>query len=109
MNHAAFAGHLTDDPARRDTTAGVVTTFRLAVHDGRHRLWIDVEAWGHLAGSAATHLTKGRLVGVTGKLRNHPYTHNGQRRDYWHLVANDISYLDIRQPTGHHSASDERV
>src|SRR4051794_10160507 len=93
MNTVTLVGHLHDDPARRDTAGGVVTTFRLAVHDRRHRLWIDVEAWGQLAG-IATRLTKGRQVGVTGKLRNKPYTAaSGERRDHWYIAANDLSLL----------------
>jgi len=88
MNVVTLAGRLHDDPARRDTPQGVVTTFRLAVSDRRHRLWIDVETWGHLAGIAAAHLTRGRAVGVTGTLRNKPYTTgDGQRRDHWFIAA----------------------
>jgi single stranded DNA-binding protein len=94
MNTVTLVGHLQDDPARRDTAGGVVTTFRLAVQDRRHRLWIDVEAWGQLAGLAAR-LTKGRQVGVTGKLRNKPYTAtSGERRDHWYIAANDLSFLE---------------
>lgn len=94
MNTVTLVGHLQDDPARRDTAGGVVTTFRLAVQDRRHRLWIDVEAWGQLA-ALATRLTKGRQVGVTGKLRNKPYTAtSGERRDHWYIAANDLSFLD---------------
>lgn len=94
MNLVAIVGRLTDDPARRDTTTGVVATFRLDIRDGKHRLWIDVEAWGHLAGTTARHLTKGRLVSVTGKLRNRPYQRDGQRRDHFFVAATDIGYLD---------------
>src|SRR3712207_3259084 len=104
MNLVAFVGHLTDDPARRDTNAGVVTTFRLDIRDGKNRLWIDVEAWGHLAGTAAKHLTKGRLVSVTGKLRNRPYQRDGQRRDYFHVAAHDIVYLDAPRGRDHDAA-----
>lgn len=94
MNTITLVGHLQDDPARRDTTSGVVTTFRLAVQDRRHRLWIDVEAWGQLAG-IANRLSKGRQVGITGKLRNKPFTTAaGDRRDHWYIAANDLSFLE---------------
>ena len=65
MNVVTLTGRLHNDPARRETSKGVVTTFRLAVDANRHRLWIDIETWGQLAGTA-THLTKGRHVAVTG-------------------------------------------
>ena len=96
MNVITLAGRLQADPARRDTPKGVVATFRLAVTDHKHRLWIDIETWGHLAGTAAAHLSKGRTVGVTGKLRNKPYTTDGQRRDHWYIAATDIHFLDHR-------------
>jgi len=100
MNTIVLVGTLHGDPARRDTTSEVVTTFRLAVHDHRHRLWIDIEAWGQLAGTAAAHLTNGRCIGVTGRLRNKPYTaRDGQRRDHWHVLATDIWTLDPDRPT----------
>ena len=51
MNVLTLTGRIGDEPVRRDTTKGVVCEFRLAV-DGRPRLWIVVETWGHLAGAA---------------------------------------------------------
>lgn len=95
MNVITLTGRLHNDPARRDTPKGVVATFRLAVDTNRHRLWIDIDTWGHLAGTVAAHLTKGRLIAVTGSLRNTPYTdRSGQRRDHWHVHADRISFLD---------------
>jgi hypothetical protein len=52
MNSVNLTGRLIHDPSPRDTRRGVVASFRLAV-DARPRVWIDVEAWGHLAGDAA--------------------------------------------------------
>ena len=57
MNCLNLTGRLTNDPVRRDTSHGVVAVFRLAVDDRTHRLWIDVETWGRLAGIVAAHLT----------------------------------------------------
>jgi single-stranded DNA-binding protein len=99
VNVVSLIGRVETDPARRDTTAGVVTTFRLAVTHHRHRLWIDVEAWGQLAGTANSHLHRGRRVGVTGALRNKPYTtRDGQRRDHWYVAVNDITFDESPAP-----------
>ena len=62
MNSYNCTGRLTTDPARRDTTKGVVAEFRLAVDGRPNRVWIDVEAWGHAAGTVATYLTARRHV-----------------------------------------------
>jgi single-stranded DNA-binding protein len=111
MNVITLTGRLHSNPVRRETTKGVVTTFRLTVDANRHRLWIDIEVWGHLAGTVHTHLTKGRPVAVTGSLRNTQYTdREHQRRDYWYVAADRITFLDLptfdpppeeKAPNGH--------
>ena len=70
MNVLTLTGRLGSDPVRRDTTNGVVCEFRLAV-DGRPRIWITVETWGHLAGTCAQHLHDGRRVAISGTLLGH--------------------------------------
>lgn len=62
-------GVISNDIVRRETKNGVVTTFRLETGAPRGRkLWIDVECWGHLAGTIAHHGETGREVGVSGRL-----------------------------------------
>jgi single stranded DNA-binding protein len=95
MNNVNFTGHLTNDPIRRDTTNGVVVAFRLAVDDRPERLWIDVEAWGQLAGIVATHLIRRRHVAVTGRLRDRQYHDRaGEQRNHVFVVADRITFLD---------------
>lgn len=96
MNVITLTGYLHNDPARRDIPShGVVAEFRLAVREPRHRLWIDVECWGQLAGTVAAHLIKGRHVAVTGELRHTTYHgRDGQRREDWTVRADRITFLD---------------
>lgn len=95
MNNVNLTGRLTNDPARRDTTKGVVTTFRIAVDDRPDRLWIDVETWGHLAGVTAAHLCQRRHVAVTGRLRSNTYHDaDGHRRQRFYVIADRITFLD---------------
>lgn len=101
MNVIMLTGRLHNDPVRRDTPHhGVVAEFRLAVRrEPRHRLWIDVESWGQLAGTVAAHLTKGRHVAVTGELRHTSYHgRDGQRHDDWKVHADRITFLDSPPP-----------
>ena len=72
MNVLSVTGRLTGDPARRDTSKGVVCEFRIAV-DGQRRMWLPVTCWGHLAGLCARHLRAGRRVAVSGQLRVDEY------------------------------------
>ena len=94
MNVLTVTGRLADEPVRRETFRGVVCEFRLAV-DGRPRLYVTVQAWGHLAGRCAQHLTTGRHVGVTASLRRDQWIgRDGERADRWYTRANDVAFLD---------------
>ena len=93
MNVVTITGRLVSEPARIETSRGVKATFRLAV-DGRPRLWIDIDTWGHLAGICATHLTKSRHVAVTGRLECDEWNdRDGQHRNRWHINADRVSFL----------------
>ena len=51
MNVLTVTGRLADDPVRRETPKGVVCEFRLAV-DGRPRLYLTIQTWGHSPAAA---------------------------------------------------------
>ena len=94
MNSVNLTGRLIHDPSRRDTPRGVVASFRLAV-DARPRVWIDVEAWGHLAGTVATYLYARRHIAVTGRLAYAEYhDRNGHKQATYRVVADRIQFLD---------------
>lgn len=94
MNVVALTGRLTNDPVRKETSAGVVVEFRLAV-DARPRLFIDVETWGPPAGKAAAHLTKRRRVGVSGSLVcDEWHDRSGEKRSRAKVRVREITYLD---------------
>ena len=103
MNTITITGRVENDPIRKETNDSVVTTFRLA--SGRSgnrggRLWIDIDAWGQLGGTAARSATKGRTVVVNGRLQARSYENrDGDKITVWSIVASDIEYLD--KPTRH--------
>ena len=98
MNTITVTGRLTGVPARVETARGVTAGFRLAVH-GRHRIWIDVDTWGRLAGTCAAHLAKGRTVAVTGRLACDEWTgRDGDQRTRWHIIATAVTFLDAPCP-----------
>jgi single-stranded DNA-binding protein len=113
MNSVNLSGRLVHDPTRRETHRGVVASFRLAV-DGRPRVWIDVEAWGHLAGTGATYLTARRHVGVTGRLAYTEYhDRNGHTQASVRVIADRVGFLDLSSsgdvstaPVNHTSAAE---
>jgi len=100
MNVVAMTGCLTADPARKETTRGVVTTFRIGSDDSP-RVWVDVESWGHLAGTCAAHLARGRHVAVAGALAHAQWNdRNGERRERWFIRATKVTFLDRPKAAG---------
>jgi single-stranded DNA-binding protein len=95
MNVLTVTGHLTTDPARRDTAKGVVCEFRVLV-DGQRRLWLPVVVWGHLAGVCRKHLHTGRRVAVSGQLCVDEYISTGETKRRWYLRGEHVTFLDAR-------------
>ena len=97
MNVIAMTGRLASDVAHRQIDGhGAVAEFRFAV-DGRSSIFLTVETWGHSAGKAASHLTKGRRIAITGRWAQREYLDrrgDGQKRQVDYVVAHDITYLD---------------
>jgi single-strand DNA-binding protein len=98
MNHIIIAGRVEDDPVRKEVNGSVLCAFRLA--SGRAgskggRVWIDVETWGHLAGTCYQHLTKGRSVIVAGRLTQKQWADpaTGERRTRQIVTASDVDFI----------------
>lgn len=108
INQVTLVGRLARDPEMRTTGEGVPRTwFVLAVPRGsagadgdREADFINVVAWRQLASTVAEHLTKGRLVGVTGRLRISNFEgQDGARRTTTEVVADQVVFLDApRKP-----------
>jgi single-strand DNA-binding protein len=95
MNVVALTGRLVSDVAHRHIDGhGAVAEFRIAV-DGRSPIYLTVETWGHSAGKAAAHLTKGRRIAITGRWAQREFLdRTDQRRQVDYIVAHDLTYLD---------------
>lgn len=109
INHITLVGRLARDPDVRVTGEGVPRAwFVLAVprayasRDGeREADFISVVAWRQLATVIGEHLTKGRLVGVTGRLQVSTLeSGDGSRRTSAEVVADGVVFLDApRRPS----------
>ncbi|HIE52628.1 MAG TPA: single-stranded DNA-binding protein [Armatimonadetes bacterium] len=89
VNRIVLVGRLTRDPELRYTPNGVpVAQFRIAVdrpfrnaRGERETDFINVVAWRQSAEFVHQYLSKGRLVGVDGRLQIRSYTtQDGQQR-----------------------------
>lgn len=103
LNVVVLIGRLVRDPEIRYTPAGVaVGSFTIAVdrpftnsQGERGTDFIDIVLWRKLAETCASHLGKGRLVAVEGRLQVRSYeTQDGQRRRVAEVVARTVRFLD---------------
>lgn len=118
INSVALVGRLTRDPEMRSTSTNKsVCEFSVAVNkrfkptDGSPDAdFFRVVAWGKTAEFVSEYLTKGRLVGIEGRLQSRKYTtSDGQSREVVEIVADSVHGLDrVRddeeKPSGRKSA-----
>ena len=102
INKVILIGRLTKDPELRYTQSGIaVTRFTLAVdrgfknQDGEKQAdFIPITVWRGAAESCAKHLTKGRLVAVSGRIQTGSYDKDGQRHYTTEVVADEVRFLE---------------
>jgi len=118
INRIVLTGRLTRDPELRYTTSGkAVCSFSLAVdrrfsgQGEKETDFIDIVTWQKLAEICASHLTKGRLVALDGRLQIRSYeTQDGQKRRVAEVVAENVTFLDrsSREPAAGVAAEAEQ-
>ncbi len=94
LNVVTLSGRLTADAELKQTDGGTsICNFRLAVNDRRKEdktIFLNIVVFGKQAEALAEHLTKGKLVGVAGRLDIDTYEKDGVKRDSVSVIANDI-------------------
>jgi len=95
LNRVDLIGRLTADPKLRYTPNGIpVASFRIANNGTDEVQYRDVIAWRGLAEIVAEHLSKGRLVYVSGRLHSRNWTgQDGLRRWALEIIADNIQFL----------------
>lgn len=102
INQVTLVGRLARDPDLRTTSQGVPRAwFVLAVSRAgpdadaeREADFVNVVAWRQLASVVGEHLQKGRLIGLTGRLRVDRFEDAGTWRTTTEVVADQIVFLD---------------
>ena len=105
MNSINLTGRLTRDPEARSTRDdATVAEFRLAVQrrrrggEDRGAVYVDVVAFGGLAGSIVEYLAKGRQVAVSGRLEHDQWeAEDGSRRQRHKVIADEVEFLGRRR------------
>jgi len=94
LNVVTLTGRLTADAELKTLESGTqICNFRIAVNDRRREdktIFLNVVVFGKQAEVLSEHLTKGKLIGVTGRLDIETYEKDGVKRDSVSIIANDI-------------------
>ena len=115
MNKAILIGRLTRDPENRMTQSGTaVCTFTLAVdrrfvrrdeNNGQPTAdFIPIVVWSRLAEVCGNNLTKGRRVGIEGRIQVRSYdAQDGTKRYVTEVVAENVEFLDSKSSAAGHN------
>ena len=107
INRVVLVGNLTRDPELRHTPGGTpVCSLRIAVNSRRKDesgQWVDkpnyfsVSVFGNQAESCAQYLSKGRPVGIDGRLDWREWQDKeGGKRESVEIVAESVQFLGSR-------------
>ena len=108
INRVVLVGNLTKDPELRHTPGGTpVCSLRVAVNSRRRDEsgnWVDkpnyfdVSVFGNQAESTAQYLSKGRPVGIDGRLdwREWDATDGSGKRQAVQIIAESVQFLGSR-------------
>ncbi len=107
LNRVTLVGRLTRDPELRHSGGGdPICSIRLAVSSrsrgdggewGDRSNYFDVTVFGRQAETASTYLSKGRRIGVDGRLSWREWqAQDGSKRQSVEVIANDVFFLDSR-------------
>lgn len=112
MNKVVLIGRLTKDPQLRFTpgTGKAVASFTLAV-DRRYKKegqqeadFIPIVVWGKQAESTANYVSKGKLVGVSGRIQTRSYdAKDGTKRYVTEVVTDEVQFLEWSGQQGNSS------
>jgi single-strand DNA-binding protein len=108
INRVVLVGNLTKDPELRTTPSGTsVCKLRIAVNtrqkDNATGQWgdkpnyFDVTVWGNQAESCSQYLSKGRPVGIDGRLDWREWeAQDGSKRQAVEIIAESVQFLGSR-------------
>lgn len=109
MNKVALIGRLTKEPELKYTPGNgtAVLTITLAVDrrfskEGQKEAdFIPVVIWGKSAESTAQYVSKGKLIGIAGRIQTRSYEANdGSRRYVTEVVAEEVKFIEFANKQG---------
>ena len=97
MNNITISGNVGQDPELRYFDDGkCVANFSVAVRRrGRDKEpdWFTCEAWNKTAQIIGDYVRKGTQISLAGRMQCDKYEKEGQKREKWKLVVNEMTLL----------------
>lgn len=106
INSVTLVGRLAADPEVRHTAGGMpIVGLRLAWSTrqkngdewGEKSNFIEVSLFGERFEKLAQHLSKGKRIGVSGRLEMDEWGNEGERKTKIKVVASDVQFLEPRE------------
>ncbi|CAM2952051.1 single-stranded DNA-binding protein [Hathewaya histolytica] len=106
MNKVTLVGRLCADPELKFTPGAgtAVTTFTLAVNrrfkkEGQPEAdFIPVVVWGRMAEVTANYMSKGRMIGISGRIETRSYeAKDGTRRYVTEVIAEEVQFIGSKK------------
>ena len=105
MNTVCIAGRIGQDLELRQAGETPVVNLSVATKGYNDETeWFSVVVFGKQAENAAKYLSKGKLVGVTGRLKTRSWEKDGEKKDKTELIASNIEFLSPKSDTANESA-----
>jgi len=102
INRVTLVGRLTRDAELKSIPSGTsVCRFSLAVNRSvksgeewkEEASFFDVVLWGRRGEALNQYLTKGKMIGIDGELRQDRWQQDGQNRSKVEIIANNVQFL----------------
>ena len=116
MNRVVLIGRLTKNPELRFTpgTGLAVSTFTIAVDrrankEGKKETdFIPIVVWGKQGENVANYMSKGKLIGISGRIQTRNYEgKDGIKRYVTEIVADEVQFLDYKSSSGNVPATND--
>lgn len=113
LNQCTFQGRLVADPELRYTGNSVpICSFSIAVEQSRKNSnnetvtdFIPIVAWRSTAEFISKYFNKGKMILVSGSMRQRRYEKNGEKRTILECVVDTVNFCDSKRDDGGTSSS----
>lgn len=105
MNKVTLVGRLTKDPELQFLAGNgtAVCKFNIAVNRKFKREgqpdadFISIVVWGKMAEATANYMSKGRQIGISGRIETRNYEKDGIKRYITEVIAEDVEFLGSKK------------